>query len=89
MDGKLKGFEGQLPTMKGGKTITVAFPEVRMKGFIEMRGPILVVGTVMCITIVWFSLLYDKDTLNDVYKYIKQFSVDDILSARDDVPIWT
>ena len=39
MAGRLEGFEGELPTMEDWSDhMTTAFPEVRLKKFIEMRG---------------------------------------------------
>ena len=39
MDGMLPGFEGQMPNMADFQDhITAAFPEVRLKRFLEMRG---------------------------------------------------
>ena len=39
MAGKLKGFEGQLPTQKDWEDhLTTLFPEVRLKSYLEMRG---------------------------------------------------
>ncbi|MGB1360947.1 MAG: glutamate--cysteine ligase [Alphaproteobacteria bacterium] len=87
MDGKLKGFEGELPTIKDWEDhLTVAFPEVRMKGFIEMRGADNGAWDKLCaLPAFWVGLLYDEETLDQVYEYIKQFDKHDIIKARDDV----
>ena len=89
MDGKLKGFEGEKPTIKDWEDhLTVAFPEVRMKGFIEMRGADTGIWDKLCaLPAFWVGLLYDEATLNKAHDYIKQFSTADILDARDNVPI--
>ena len=39
MAGRLKGFEGQHPSLHDFEDhITTAFPEVWLKGYLEMRG---------------------------------------------------
>jgi glutamate--cysteine ligase len=89
MNGKLKGFEGQFPTIKDWEDhLTVVFTEVRMKGFIEMRGADTGDWDKLCaLPAFWVGLLYDEDTLNETYEYLKKFNKDDIINARNDVPL--
>ena len=36
----------------------------------------------------WVGLLYDENCLNEVYELISDFSINEILSMRENVPIW-
>ena len=62
MDGKLPGFEGQPPSMEDFEDhITTAFPEVRLKGYIEMRGADSGSwGSICALPALWVGLLYDE-----------------------------
>ena len=47
MAGKLPGFEGQYPTMEDFEDhMTTAFPEVRLKGYLEMHGQMAAAGAI-------------------------------------------
>lgn len=88
MAGRLEGFEGQLPTMTDWMDhMTTAFPEVRLKSFIEMRGadggPW---GNLCALPAFWVGLLYDADALGEVGELIADWSVEEISRMRDDVP---
>ena len=65
MDGKLPGHEGELPTMADWEDhITTAFPEVRLKTFLEMRGADGGPWNMICaLPALWVGLLYDMDAL--------------------------
>ena len=65
MAGKLPGHEGELPTMADWEDhITTAFPEVRLKTFIEMRGADGGPWNMICaLPALWVGLLYDDDAL--------------------------
>lgn len=88
MRGTLRGFEGRLPTWDDWENhLTVAFPEVRMKGFIEMRGADTGCLDMLCaLPAFWVGLLYDTHVLDTVHTYIQQFSYVDIMQCRNQVP---
>ncbi|NMM43731.1 glutamate--cysteine ligase [Rhodospirillaceae bacterium KN72] len=88
MDGKLEGFEGQLPTMTDWSDhMTTAFPEVRLKKFIEMRGadggPW---GNLCALPALWVGLLYDDQARAEAADLIADWSVEEISAMRDAVP---
>ena len=88
MRGKLPGFIGKYPTWSDWEDhLTVAFPEVRMKGFIEMRGADTGCFDMLCaLPAFWVGLLYDTDILNQVHNFTSQFSYTDIVTCRNSVP---
>ncbi|KXS41704.1 MAG: glutamate--cysteine ligase [Candidatus Frackibacter sp. T328-2] len=66
--------------------LTMFFPDVRAKNFIEIRmmdslPPELNFATVAF----WKGLLYDKSNLDEVYKMISDLTYQEVLSARKDV----
>ena len=75
MNGKLKGFEGEYPTMKDWEDhITVAFPEVRLKQYLEMRGADGGPWDIICaLPALWVGLLYDEEAQSAAYKLAKPF----------------
>ena len=88
MDGRLEGFEGQLPTMADWEDhMTTAFPEVRLKTFIEMRGadggPW---GNLCALPALWVGLLYDPQALDEAEALIADWTIEEISSLRDNVP---
>ena len=89
MNGTLEGFEGQLPTIKDWEDhLTTCFPEVRLKQFIEMRGADAGLWDNLCaLPALWVGLLYNNDVMTAVYDVISDFTNEDVLKMRDDVPI--
>ncbi len=88
MAGRLEGFEGQMPTMTDWSDhMTTAFPEVRLKKFIEMRGadggPW---GNLCALPALWVGLLYDSQALNEAEALIADWTVEEIEAMRDNVP---
>tara|TARA_B110000438_G_C15767352_1_gene630256 strand:+ start:89 stop:1435 length:1347 start_codon:yes stop_codon:yes gene_type:complete len=81
MQGKLKGFEGQFPTIKDWEDhITVAFPEVRLKQYLEMRGADGGPWNIICaLPALWVGLLYDKESQSDAYNLAKPLMESSIL----------
>ena len=73
MGGKLKGFEGQYPTIKDWEDhITVAFPEVRLKQYLEMRGADGGPWNIICaLPALWVGLLYDSQSQSDALSLAK------------------
>ena len=88
MNGELEGFEGQLPTMEDWEDhMTTAFPEVRLKKYIEMRGadggPW---GNLCALPAFWVGLLYDGQALDEAEALIADWSVEEMSAMRDGVP---
>ena len=75
MDGKLEGFEGLFPTLSDWEDhVTVAFPEVRLKQYLEMRGADGGPWNRICaLPAFWVGLLYDEKSLDDAYQVAKKF----------------
>ena len=84
MDGKLPGFEGQLPSMEDFEDhITTAFPEVRLKGYIEMRGADSGSwGSICALPALWVGLLYDEESLNAAEALVSGISAQQVEAAR-------
>src|SRR3546814_1399020 len=76
MRGKLPVLPGALPTMADWSDhMTTAFPEVRMKKFLEMRGadggPW---GRLCALPAFWVGLLYDDAALDAAWELVKDFT---------------
>jgi glutamate--cysteine ligase len=73
MHGRLKGFEGEYPTIKDWEDhITVAFPEVRLKQYLEMRGADGGPWNIICaLPALWVGLLYDDQSQSEAYDLAK------------------
>ena len=84
MDGMLPGFEGQLPTMADFKDhITTAFPEVRLKQFLEMRGADGGAWDNICaLPAFWVGLLYDDESLAGAEALAAGLGPDDVMESR-------
>jgi glutamate--cysteine ligase len=75
MGGRLEGFEGEYPTMQDWEDhITVAFPEVRLKQYLEMRGADGGPWNIICaLPALWVGLLYDSEAQSEAYNLAKPF----------------
>ena len=84
MAGKLPGFEGQYPTMEDFEDhMTTAFPEVRLKGYLEMRGADGGSwGNICALPALWVGLLYDDSALDAAEKLVRDFTASDVETAR-------
>ena len=83
MNGKLKGFEGQFPMIKDWEDhMSTVFTEVRLKGYLEMRGADAGPWNRICaLPAIWVGLLYDENSLNQIEKISKRFEINEILEA--------
>ena len=81
---RLVGFEGMPPNMADFEDhITTAFPEVRLKQFIEMRGADSGPWTNICaLPALWVGILYDEDALAEAEGLCTHISADDVMNAR-------
>ncbi len=86
--GELGVLPGEKPTLTDWSDhLSTAFPEVRLKSFLEMRGadggPW---NTICALPAFWVGLLYDQTALDAAYDLVKDWSIADQQRLRDDVP---
>ena len=86
--GELDELRGELPTLRDWNDhMTTAFPEVRMKKYLEMRGadsgPW---GRICALPAFWVGLLYDDAALDAAWDLVKDFSIEERHALRDGVP---
>jgi len=88
-------LEGRLPALPGEKPrasdwvdhLSTAFPEVRLKSFLEMRGADGGPWSRICaLPALWVGLLYDQSALDAAWDEVKHWSLDERQRLRDDVP---
>jgi glutamate--cysteine ligase len=86
--GKLPQFPGQLPTMTDwANHLTTAFPDVRLKKIIEMRGADMgSAAMTMALPAFWVGLLYDQPALDAAWDMVKHWQPAEIATARQNVP---
>ena len=87
--GKLAALPGEKPSIKDWEDhLTTAFPEVRLKKFIEMRGADGGPSKNLCaLPAFWVGLLYDVEALADVMALISDWSFEEVSALRDQVPM--
>src|SRR5690606_5848795 len=88
MAGKLPALPGQLPTMQDwADHTTTAFPEVRLKKYLEMRGADAGPWNRICaLPAFWTGLLYDDTALDAAWDLVKDFTLEELHALRDGVP---
>ncbi|MEQ8804543.1 MAG: glutamate--cysteine ligase [Rhodospirillales bacterium] len=88
MAGKLPALPGELPTMKDWEDhMTTAFPEVRLKTFLEMRGADGGPWARLCaLSAFWVGLLYDTQARDAAWDLVKDWTEDEREAMRRDVP---
>jgi glutamate--cysteine ligase len=88
MRGELKDLPGATPTMTDWVDhMTTAFPEVRLKKFLEMRGADGGPWNRLCaLPAFWVGLLYDSTSLNAAWDLVRDFSREERNALRDGVP---
>ncbi|HSS08228.1 MAG TPA: glutamate--cysteine ligase [Rhodanobacteraceae bacterium] len=86
--GKLPELPGAVPTLKDwADHMTTAFPEVRLKKFLEMRGADGGPWNRLCaLPAFWVGLLYDSTALDAAWDLVKDFSNAERHALRDGVP---
>jgi len=86
--GKLPELPGELPTLKDwADHTTTAFPEVRLKKYLEMRGADGGRWNQLCaLPAFWVGLLYDSTALDAAWDLVKDFSMAERHALRDGVP---
>ena len=86
--GKLPALPGATPTLKDwADHMTTAFPEVRLKKFLEMRGADGGPWNRLCaLPAFWVGLLYDATALDAAWDLVKDFTRAERHALRDGVP---
>jgi glutamate--cysteine ligase len=88
LKGKLAARPGELPSVNDwADHITTAFPEVRLKRYLEMRGadsgPLPMLSALPAL---WVGLLYDQGALDAAWDVVKGWSVADHDFLRRETP---
>ncbi|WP_420143831.1 glutamate--cysteine ligase [Sphingobium sp.] len=88
LDGKLSVLPGEKPTEKDWEDhLSTAFPEVRMKSFLEMRGADGGPWNRICaLPALWVGLLYDQGALDAAWDVVKDWTMEERQTLRDSVP---
>ncbi|WP_294271098.1 glutamate--cysteine ligase [uncultured Sphingomonas sp.] len=88
LKGELSVLPGELPTIDDWNDhLSTAFPEVRLKTFLEMRGADGGPWNRICaLPALWVGLLYDNGALDAAWDLVKGWSLDERQSLRDAVP---
>jgi glutamate--cysteine ligase len=88
-------LKGELPALPGEKPLlsdwndhlSTAFPEVRLKSFLEMRGADGGRWSNICaLPALWVGLLYDQPALDAAWDEVKHWSLEERQRLRDEVP---
>ena len=86
--GRLPALPGVLPTLRDWSDhMTTAFPEVRLKKYLEMRGADA--GTadrLYALPAFWVGLLYDATALDAAWDLVRDFTLAERHALRDGVP---
>jgi glutamate--cysteine ligase len=88
MTGRLPGLPGEYPTLDDwADHLTTAFPEVRLKRFLEMRGADSGPWNRLCaLPALWVGLLYDADARAAAWDLVKDWTAEERASLRESVP---
>jgi len=86
--GRLDVLPGALPTLRDWNDhMTTAFPEVRLKKYLEMRGADGGPWNRLCaLPAFWVGLLYDDAALDAAWDLVRDFSREERHALRDGVP---
>jgi glutamate--cysteine ligase len=88
MDGRLSVLPGEKPSISDWTDhLSTAFPEVRLKSFLEMRGADGGPWSRICaLPAFWVGLLYDQTALDAAWDEVKHWTVEDHHRIREQVP---
>lgn len=88
LEGKLSVLPGEKPRLSDWNDhLSTAFPEVRLKSFLEMRGADGGRwGRICALPALWVGLLYDQAALDAAWDLVKHWSIEDRQRLRDEVP---
>jgi len=88
LDGKLSVLPGERPTASDWwDHLSTAFPEVRLKSFLEMRGADGGPWSRICaLPAFWVGLLYDSQALDAAWDLVKDWSMEQRETLRENAP---
>jgi glutamate--cysteine ligase len=88
LDGRLPQLPGEKPSLTDWTDhLSTAFPEVRLKSFLEMRGADGGRWSRICgLPALWVGLLYDAQALDAAWDLVKHWSIEQREKLRHDVP---
>jgi glutamate--cysteine ligase len=88
LKGELPVLPGETPTMDDWNDhLSTAFPEVRLKTFLEMRGADGGPWNRICaLPALWVGLLYDQAALDAAWDVVKDWTIEERQGLRDAVP---
>lgn len=88
LEGRLSVLPGEKPTLGDWKDhLSTAFPEVRLKTFLEMRGADSGPEShINALPAFWVGLLYDRSALDAAWDLVKDWSAADHDRIRTQVP---
>jgi glutamate--cysteine ligase len=88
LQGRLPAYPGHRPTLKDfADHLTTAFPEVRLKRYLEMRGADGGPWNRLCaLPAFWVGLLYDDAALDAAWDLVKDFTLAEREALRREVP---
>ena len=86
--GKLPALPGERPTLKDWEDhLTTAFPEVRLKRYLEMRGADGGPWNRLCaLPAFWAGLLYHRPSLEAAWDLARDWTLDERIALRRDAP---
>jgi glutamate--cysteine ligase len=86
--GKLPALPGARPTLKDWEDhLTTAFPEVRLKRYLEMRGADGGPWSRLCaLPALWAGLLYHPASLDAAWDIARDWTLEERIRLRADVP---
>jgi glutamate--cysteine ligase len=88
LDGRLPALPGEKPTLKDWEDhLTTAFPEVRLKRYMEMRGADGGPWARLCaLPALWAGLLYHEPSLDAAWDIAADWTMEERLKLRSEVP---
>jgi glutamate--cysteine ligase len=88
MAGRLPALPGELPRITDwADHLTTAFPEVRLKRYLEMRGADGNPWRRLCaLPALWVGLLYDRAALDAAWDLVKDWTTEERAHLRREVP---
>jgi glutamate--cysteine ligase len=88
LNGSLPALPGEKPTAQDWEDhLTTAFPEVRLKRYMEMRGADGGPWRKLCaLPALWVGLLYEQSVLDAAWDLVRDWSMEERLQLRVDAP---
>ena len=88
LDGRLPALPGERPTLADWTDhLSTAFPEVRLKSFLEMRGADGGRwGRICALPALWVGLLYSDSALDAAWDRVSHWTIDEREALRHPVP---